>query len=673
MTTKNRRIWQKLTCVALLTLNTITYAAGTLSPKGGGAPLEIKDHKVDVVINNGFAKVEVGQTFYNQHNQTSEGIYSFPLPKSASLSEVRIMIGESVIEGEVVAKEKANKIYEEEKKAGNEAGKAEKNGFQDFKFFVANIPALSEARISFVYYQPLKIDTGMGRFLYPLEEGGTDEMAESFWTSNDKVSGKISFNIELKSSAPLSGVRCPSLQPVAKDLKLDAGQAKVSYEIDNGTLGKDFVFYYRLKTGLPGSVEVIPYKAAKDKEGTFMMVVTPGEDLKPLTNGSDYLFILDKSGSMQGKVQTLNAAVNKALGKMKAKDRFRIFTFNDRSDELTSDWVLATPENVKKWSKKVDNISANGGTNMYEGIAKPLRKLDADRVTSVILVTDAVTNTGEVNPIKFAELMRKYDIRLFGFLLGNSTNWPLMQTLCEVSGGFYDGISNADDIVGKILQAKEKVAYECMHDTELKISGVKTSQTTNMVFRKVYRGEQLVVFGRYNGGGKATFTMNSKVSGQEKEYEYEINLPEVDTENPELERIWAMSQVEMYDQLAYQGQVKEKEFENMAREIGVNYQIVTDETSMLVLSDAAFTKHGIDRKNRERTKVELKAQAARRQTSTIANNSQPKPRPRQAKKRRGFKLPRPSIGGGGGAVGPIAIALLSMWTGLGFYLKRKEG
>ena len=39
-------------------------AAGTLTPVGSKyAPIEIRNHHVNVVINNGFAKTEVTQTF----------------------------------------------------------------------------------------------------------------------------------------------------------------------------------------------------------------------------------------------------------------------------------------------------------------------------------------------------------------------------------------------------------------------------------------------------------------------------------------------------------------------------------------------------------------------------------------------------------------------------------
>ncbi|MEZ5364030.1 MAG: hypothetical protein R2748_17245 [Bryobacterales bacterium] len=49
-------------------------------------------------------------------------------------------------------------------------------------------------------------------------------------------------------------------------------------------------------------------------------------------------------------------------------------------------------------------------------------------------------------------------MRVFGFLMGNSANWPLMRTIADSSGGFYTSVSNADDIVGQILLAKDKGA-----------------------------------------------------------------------------------------------------------------------------------------------------------------------------------------------------------------------
>ena len=130
-------------------------AAGILTPLGSiHQPVQIRDHHVNVVINNGFAMTEVQQTFYNPNPETLEAMYSFPLPKSASLSEVTIYVGEREIHGEVLEKQKARQIYEDEKSRGNESGLTEKNEFYTFEFNVYPVAARDETKIRFLYYQP---------------------------------------------------------------------------------------------------------------------------------------------------------------------------------------------------------------------------------------------------------------------------------------------------------------------------------------------------------------------------------------------------------------------------------------------------------------------------------------------------------------------------------------
>jgi len=165
-------------------------AAGILTPANSAdQPIQIKDHQVRVVINNGFAETEVHQTFYNPNGHDLEAVYSFPLPKSASLSEMTIWAGEREMQGEVVAREKARTIYEEERDRGNDAGLATKETYQRFEFRVTPVRANAETRVRFLYYQPIDIDTGIGRYLYPMEEGGTDDAATGFWQPGSKVEG----------------------------------------------------------------------------------------------------------------------------------------------------------------------------------------------------------------------------------------------------------------------------------------------------------------------------------------------------------------------------------------------------------------------------------------------------------------------------------------------------
>lgn len=662
-TSKRTRRLLGVTAAVLLTAAASSQAAGTLSPKGSpDLPIQIKQHHVEVVINNGFAQTEVTQTFFNPNATDLEGIYSFPLPQSASLSEMTIWAGESELNGEVVSKEEADRIYEEEKQKGNDAGKAEKNSYQTFDFFIARIPAQAETKARFVYYQPLEIEAGVGRYLYPLESGGTDELAESFWNRNEKVEGQFSAHIELKSSHPLVDVRVPTYAALAQVQQTGEGAYTVDLAAQDAALDRDLILYYRLADDLPGRVEVIPYRADPDQPGSFMMVVTPGIDLQPLTNGADYIYLLDKSGSMNGgKIQTLAKGVSKAIGGMRPQDRFRVIAFNDKARELTRGWVTATPENIERELNKVAALSAGGGTDIHSSLRLALSALDDDRATSVVLVTDGVTNTGVIEPSAFLELLKKYDVRVFGFVMGNSANWPLMKMIGEVSGGFSVGVSNDDDIVGQIMLAKSKILHESLHNASVKIRGVKTFDTTDEYIGKIYRGQQLVLFGRYDRAGKATVTLEATLTGEDKTYTATFDFPETDVDNPEIERLWALNQIEQHKELCRVGALPPKELEDVERSLGERYQLVTDETSMIVLSDEVFAERGIERKNQQRVATERSAQARRAQQPVRNYNVS------QGQNTFPSEAPRIGGGGGAGALDPFSamLALLAAAAGIG--------
>jgi Ca-activated chloride channel family protein len=374
-----------------------------------------------------------------------------------------------------------------------------------------------------------------------------------------------------------------------------------------------------------------------------MMVMTPGIDLRPLDQGSDYIFVLDVSGSMGGKLGTLVSGVKKTIKSFRPQDRFRIVVFNNESKELTKTWVPATLEQVDHAVGLLDRAQSGGGTNLYSGLKRGLRAIDSDRVTSLILVTDGVTNTGIVEPREFDLLMSKFDVRFFGFLLGNQSNWPLMGTVCHATGGYYEQVSNSDDIIGKILLAKSKVLHESIHDFDLRINGVDTFDVSPTQIKKVFRGQQLVFFGRYTEGGPADLEIHARISGQDKTYSTSFNFPYVAMDNPELERMWALNRIQSLEQQKSLGLVEGSESDSAVTDLGIQYQLVTDYTSMIVLSDSQFQEHGVERRNLNRSGIEHAAQLARIEKS-VTNHRVDTQNPAFGDNSRS-----PSFGGGGGA------------------------
>jgi Ca-activated chloride channel family protein len=237
-----------------------------------------------------------------------------------------------------------------------------------------------------------------------------------------------------------------------------------------------------------------------------------------------------------------------------------------------------------------------------------------------------------------------------------------MKTVTEATGGFYATVLTQDDLIGQVLLAKSKIASEALHDVSLKISGVKTFEATDEAIGKIYRGQQVVVFGRYERGGKATVTLTARMTGEDKTYRTTFDFPSVDTHHPEIERLWALDRIETLEALQHVGRVKAAEAEQSIRQLGVTYQLVTDHTSMVVLTDESFAARGIERRNRERVAIERAAQAVRAtQPAASARVDQHQPM---------FNGTAPSAGSNGaGGLDPVAAVITLAVAGLTFSLR----
>jgi len=312
-----------------------------------------------------------------------------------------------------------------------------------------------------------------------------------------------------------------------------------------------------------------------------MMTLTPGDDLAKITEGRDWAFVLDMSGSMSGKYQTLVDGVQRALKGLNPEDRFQLILFDDSVEDLTRGWINSTPENVKQWSNKLAATAPRGGTNLYAGLNHALKALDADRTGAIVLVTDGEANIGVTEKKKFLKLMEGHDVRLFTAVMGNGANRPLLNAMTKISNGFAVSVSNSDDISGKIMEFTSKVSHQALHDLNLKIAGIKVADMTPNNIHSLYRGEQLTVFGHYWGSGDAKVTLNGKVSGESKQYTSTFAFPDNETRYPEIERLWAYAKIQdLKDQIDYLG--SDADFKNAIIDLAVENSLVTDYTSMIV-------------------------------------------------------------------------------------------
>ena len=665
-------------------------AAGLLVPKGGGPSLTLAEHHVSVTLENGYSITEIDQIFKNPHAQDRDALYSFPVPKDAAVGEFTYWIDGNPVHAEVLKKQDARNLHEREKSQGRETALVEQDEYRTFDIEVSPVLAGQDVRIRLVYLQKQSVDHSMGRFVYPLEEGGVDEQRDAFWTRTEQVSEAFSFRMKLRSAYPVDAVRVTNGQ--ATITQIDAGEWDVLIESKQGsgtsqgpglddqaieaieaqqsptglvtaqpsstaayTLDKDIVVYWRLAENLPGAVDLVTYRDQNSSSGTFMLTLTPGVDLNPITEGRDWIFVLDTSGSMQGKFASLIEGVRRSLGAMNTADRFKIILFSDRARDFTRGYLPADQTNIEAVLQRLDTLQAGGSTNLFDGLQAAAKSLDQDRTTAVLLVTDGVANVGPSNLTKFLKLMEPVDVRLFTAIMGNSANEPLLEGLTNHMEGFAMNVSNDDDIVGLMMQMISKVSHEAMHNLKVSIKGVRTRDITPDKFNRVYRGEQLVMFGKYSGDGTARLTIDTEISGEKKQFESDVVFPKVDTDIPELERLWAYATIKaMQAQQDIVGETRDTR--QGITDVALDHGLVTNYTSLIVVRDEIFAQEQIERKNAKRVDREQQARQ-QRANSPIKSTQQDSNKP-------AFPSFRHSTSSGGGSLGGFLLAALLLLAGI---------
>jgi len=639
--------------------------------------LRIESHVVTVAIEPGFATTTVDQTLLNPRGDDVSAEWAFPLPEEASLSELSLFNGESNLVGEVVEKERARKILKEEGDAGRSAALAEQDGFIDYRVAVTKVPAGGRLTVRMVYVQPLRVDAGVGRYVYPLRDGNTRyEGPAPFWTMEKTAERELRFDVTLRAAFPVDALHCTT-HPGFAASEAEDGVWKGGVSLPGASLDRDFVLYWRLAADAPARLELLTHRAEGASEGTFLAVVTPGADLAPITGGTDWAFVLDVSGSMQGeKLRTLQKGVVRAIQALRPEDRVHLVAFESQARDVTQDWVPMDAAGMARAQKAVLSLSSGGSTNVFAGLERAYARLDGDRPTGVVLVSDGVANTGPHEYKDLIELAKRHDVRLFTFVMGNGANVTLLEDMATHTGGHAASISADDDVAGQLLLAQNRMSHEALHGVELSLDGALARYPAKLP--SLYLGQQLVAVGRYDATGPATLKVTARISGEPVTWTLPVNLPAVDDSVPELERIYALAAIQDLEREAWLATGNASEARAAVLDLALRYSLVTDYTSMIVVEEDRKAVHGIGDDNarrRAREREAATARAANRHAPQVVTGSRPLagPHAEHAPSRYARSNPGSGSGGGGGggagAIGPLYVLVAG---GLGVLAWRRR-
>jgi len=185
-----------LAAAALITLGSTqpARAAGLLVADGGlGGVLQIKEHDVHVTLNNGIAVTKVTQVFHNTERRPVEALFTFPVPKGASVANFSMWIHGKEMVGEVVEKQRAREIYNSYKQSRRDPGLLEQTDFRTFDMRIFPIGPEADQKVELTYYQELDFDHDWASYVYPLATA-TRQAREMMFQLVERQSNMIAYN-----------------------------------------------------------------------------------------------------------------------------------------------------------------------------------------------------------------------------------------------------------------------------------------------------------------------------------------------------------------------------------------------------------------------------------------------------------------------------------------------
>jgi Ca-activated chloride channel family protein len=539
------------------------------------APLEVTSHHVNVAIDGQVAITSIDQEFYNPNDQRLEGFYMFPVPKGAHIDKFSMEIGGKSVDAELLTADKARGIYEDIVRKMRDPALLEYAGRDLFKVRIFPIEPRSRKPIKISYTELLRSDAGTVTYLYPL--------------STEKFSARpiknLSMKIELKSGEPLASIYSPSHKV---EIKRDgANRAVIGYESKDEKPETDFQLVYSSETRDVG-LKLITYKPDGD-DGYFLLLAAPtvGGETKPAAK--DVVFVVDTSGSMAGaKLQQAQKALRFCVENLNNDDRFEIVRFSTEAEPLFRELVPADSDHRKRANGFIDDLKPIGGTAIADALQSALkvRPDKSDRPFVVIFLTDGLPTVGTRNPEEIvANIKKASGVRIFSFGIGSDVNTQLLDQIAEGTRAFSQYVLANEDLELKVSNFYTRIKEPALTNLKLDLGGgVRTAKMYPAELPDLFKGDQLVVAGRYSGAGDVEGKLTGNVGGREQTFTYKLHFDDRKTTDDYVPRLWATRRVGfLLDEIRLHGETAELRDETT--ELARKYGIVTPYTAYLIVED----------------------------------------------------------------------------------------
>lgn len=534
--------------------------------------------RADVRIKDQWATATIEQEFYNPHTQRLEGTFLFPVPKGAQIDKFTMEINGKPVDAELLAADKARGIYEDIVRRMQDPALLEYAGRDLFKVRVFPIEPHSRKRVTLTYSQLLKSENGVAAFALPLN---TSRFAA-------RPVKNLALKLELETRHPLKSIYSPSHKVEVK--RNGSRHATIGYQAAETLPDEDFQIYFAQERDELG-LHLLTHRTGSD-DGYFLLLASPGAEEKPgRTLPKDVMFVLDTSGSMAGaKLAQARKALAFCVENLNDQDRFDVLRFATEVEPLFGKLTAAGAESRARAQSFIKHLKPLGGTAIDDALTRALalRPEKADRPYLVIFLTDGlptVGNTREDDIVANVTRNSGGNTRVFCFGIGHDVNAHMLDKMAEVTRAASQYVLPEEDIEVKVSAFFSKIKEPMLASPKIEFpESVRVTRLYPSPLPDVFKGDQIVLAGRYSGDGSGTIRITGMVNGEPRTFQYDGKFPGASDAHEFIPRLWATRRVGyLLDEIRLRGE--NRELKDEVVELARQYSIVTPYTAYLITED----------------------------------------------------------------------------------------
>jgi Ca-activated chloride channel homolog len=498
-----------------------------------------------VQIEDQVSVVTARQTLRNTLGESKEFVYAFPLPVRASATGLRWKVYGKWYEAQIAATSQDSTVPGPGSTAENLLKYLGTNAL--YFQMPDSLDADSTILFELDYVELLEYQAGKVQLRFP----------NDYHLIQTSMVATQTLDLSLTSSRTIDSLSIRSSQNVYIRT-VGSNNATVQVGVYEQPAAEDFEIDYSLsldELGLFGFSTLLPDSLTPDgMGGFFVFVAEPDPSEAAGVINKVFTIVIDRSGSMYGsKMDQAKSATTYILDNLNEGDMFNVVDYATDVSGFRPAHVAYTASARDSAIEYISGFLGNGLTNISGAfdVAVPQFGVAGDNTANIIIfLTDGeptwgITSTDDiVAHVAALRTTAETSLSIFTFGVGSTVNMQLLTVLAKENGGIAESLGDAD-LETVITEFYKTIRNPVLLDTRVDFQPAIVAETFPDPLPNLYKGQQMVVAGRYGTAMPVTVNLTGSLYGKDVAYQYVLSLSDsAATKYQFLPKLWAKQKIE---------------------------------------------------------------------------------------------------------------------------------